>query len=166
MDKLAVASANAKEIIGKGLLNSLTLLGGEDGIGAVTKAIGDLSTGLSEAIVSTGKLITELKKMPGVGGYLDRIISNPLSLPAGVLAFGKGGMVDKYRDIGRSTVKTGYGQQSPGDRNKAIIANAKLLAQRKLETDALMAKNKATKEELQLKKDQAALDELKKKFDL
>jgi hypothetical protein len=30
----------------------------------------------------------------------------------------------------------------------------------------LTAKNKATKEELQLKKDQAALDELKKKFDL
>ena len=32
--------------------------------------------------------------------------------------------------------------------------------------NALTAKNKATKDELQLKKDQAALDELKKKFDL
>ena len=166
MDKLAVASANAKETIGKGLLNSLTLLGGEGGIGSVTKAIDALSIGLSEAIVSTGMLIKELQKMPVVGSYLERIISNPLNLPSSALAFGKGGMVDKYREIGRSTVKTGYGQQSPGERNKAIIANAKLLAQRKLETDALMAKNKATKEELQLKKDQAALDELKKKFDL
>ena len=166
MDKLAVASANAKETIGKGLLNSLTLLGGEGGIGSVTKAIDALSIGLSEAIVSTGMLIKELQKMPVVGSYLERIISNPLNLPSSALAFGKGGMVDKYRDIGRSTVKTGYGQQSPGERNKSIAANAKLLAQRKLETDALTAKNKATKEELQLKKDQAALDELKKKFDL
>ena len=166
MDKLAVASANAKETIGKGLLNSLTLLGGEGGIGSVTKAIDALSIGLSEAIVSTGMLIKELQKMPVVGSYLERIISNPLNLPSSALAFGKGGMVDKYREIGRSSVKTGYGQQSPGDRNKAIAANAKLLAQRKLETDALTAKNKATKEELQLKKDQAALDELKKKFDL
>ena len=166
MDKLAVASANAKETIGKGLLNSLTLLGGEGGIGSVTKAIDALSIGLSEAIVSTGMLIKELQKMPVVGSYLERIISNPLNLPSSALAFGKGGMVDKYREIGRGSVKTGYGQQSPGDRNKAIAANAKLLAQRKLELDALTAKNKATKEELQLKKDQAALDELKKKFDL
>ena len=166
MDKLTVASANAKETIGKGLLNSLTLLGGEGGIGSVTNAIDGLSIGLSEAIVSTSKLIAELKKMPLVGSYLNRMLTNPLGLPSNMVAFGKGGMVDKYREFGRTPVKTGYGQQSPGDRNKAIIANAKLLAQRKLETDALTAKNKATKEELQLKKDQAALDELKKKFDL
>ena len=166
MDKLAVASANAKETIGKGLLNSLTLLGGEGGIGSVTKAIDALSIGLSEAIVSTGKLIKELQKMPVVGSYLERIISNPLNLPSSALAFGKGGMVDKYRDIGRSTVKTGYGQQSPGERNSAVAINKKLAKQRAEELAALAAKNKAAKEELQLKKDQAALDELKKKFDL
>ena len=166
MAKLAVASDNAKEIIGKGLLNSLTLLGGEGGIGSVTKAIEGLATGLSEAIVSTGKLIAELKKMPGVGGYLERIITNPLNLPTGALAFGEGGMVDKYRAIGRTNIKTGYGQQSPGDRNKAIAANAKIAKQKALELAALLAKNKATRDELQLKKDQAALDEFKKKFDL
>ena len=166
MDKLAVASANAKETIGKGLLNSLTLLGGEGGIGSVTKAIDALSIGLSEAIVSTGMLIKELQKMPVVGSYLERIISNPLNLPSSALAFGKGGMVDKYRDISRSTVKTGYGQQSPGERNSAVAMNKKLAKQRAEELAALLAKNKATKDELQLKKDQAALDELKKKFDL
>ena len=166
MDKLAVASANAKETIGKGLLNSLTLLGGEGGIGSVTKAIDDLSIGLSEAIVSTSKLIAELKKMPIVGSYLERIITNPLGLPSGAVAFGKGGMIDKYRAIGRTNVKTGYGQQSPGDRNLAVAMNKKLAKQRADELAALTAKNKATKEELQLKKDQAALDELKKKFDL
>ena len=166
MDKLAVASANAKETIGKGLLNSLTLLGGEGGIGSVTKAIDALSIGLSEAIVSTSMLIKELQKMPVVGSYLDRIISNPLNLPSSALAFGKGGMVDKYRNIGRSTVKTGYGQQSPGERNSAVAMNKKLAKQKAEELKALMAKNKETKDELKLKKEQAALDELKKKFDL
>jgi len=166
MDKLTVASENAKEIIGKGLLNSLSLLGGEGGIGSVTNAIDDLSTGLSEAIVSTGKLIAELKKMPAVGGYLSRVISNPLNLPAGALAFGKGGMIDQFRAAGRSNVKTGYGQQSPGDRNIAVATNKKLQLQKAQELAALMAKNKATKEEAQMKKDQAALDALKAKFDL
>lgn len=166
MDKLAVASANAKEIIGKGLLNALTLLGGEGGIGSVTKAIENLGTGLSEAIVSTAKLIKELQKMPIVGSYLNRMLTNPLGLPSNMVAFGQGGLIDQYRGYGRSTVKTGYGQQSPGDRNKAIIANAKLAKQKAEELAALLAKNKATKDELQLKKDQAALDELKKKFDL
>ena len=166
MDKLTVASANAKETIGKGLLNSLTLLGGEGGIGSVTNAIDALSIGLSEAIVSTSKLIAELQKMPLVGGYLNRMLTNPLGLPSNMVAFGKGGMVDKYRAIGRTNVKTGYGQQSPGERNSAVAMNKKLAKQRADELAALTAKNKATKEELQLKKDQAALDELKKKFDL
>ena len=166
MDKLTVASANAKETIGKGLLNSLTLLGGEGGIGSVTNAIDALSIGLSEAIVSTSKLIAELKKMPLVGSYLNRMLTNPLGLPSNMVAFGKGGMVDKYRAIGRTNVKTGYGQQSPGERNSAVAMNKKLAKQRADELAALTAKNKATKEELQLKKDQAALDELNKKFDL
>ena len=166
MDKLAVASANAKEIIGKGLLNSLSLLGGEGGIGSVTNAIDELSTGLSEAIVSTTKLIAELKKLPVVGSYLSRIIANPLNLPTGALAFGQGGMMDKARAYGRTNVKTGYGQQSPGDRNMAVATNKKLQLQKAQELAALLAKNKATKEEAQMKKDQAALDALKAKFDL
>jgi hypothetical protein len=166
MDKLAVASANAKEIIGKGLLNSLSLLGGEGGIGSVTNAIDELSTGLSEAIVSTTKLIAELKKLPVVGSYLSRIIANPLNLPTGALAFGKGGMMDKARAYGRTNVKTGYGQQSPGDRNLAVATNKKLQLQKAQELATLLAKNKATKEEAQMKKDQAALDALKAKFDL
>ena len=166
MAKLTVASENAKETIGKGLLNSLSLLGGKTGIGTVTDAINELSIGLSEAIVSTGKLVAELKKMPVVGGYLNKIISNPLNLPSNLRAFGKGGLLDSYREMGRSKVKTGYGQQSPGERNAAVAYNKKLAAQKREELATLAAKNKATREEAQMKKDQAALDALKAKFDL
>ena len=166
MAKLTVASENAKETIGKGLLNSLSLLGGKTGIGTVTDAINELSIGLSEAIVSTGKLVAELKKMPVVGGYLNKIISNPLNLPSNLRAFGKGGLLDSYREMGRSKVKTGYGQQSPGERNAAVAYNKKLATQKREELATLAAKNKATREEAQMKKDQAALDALKAKFDL
>jgi hypothetical protein len=63
---------------------------------------------------------------------------------------------------------TNYGaaQQSPGERAAAVAYNKKLAAQKREELAMLAAKNKATKEEAQMKKDQAALDELKKKFDL
>jgi hypothetical protein len=166
MNKLTVASENAKETIGKGLLDSLSLLGGEGGIGTVTDAIDDLSIGISEAIVSTVKLVAELKKIPAVGGYLSRIISNPLNLPSNLRAFGEGGLVDQFRASGRSNVQTGYGQQSPGERAAAVAFQKKLAQQKKEELATLMAKNKATKEEAQMKKDQAALDKLKEKFDL
>ena len=68
--------------------------------------------------------------------------------------------------MGQSKVKTGYGQQSPGERAAAVAFNKKIQDQKKQEYLDLMAKNKATKEEAQMKKDQAALDKLKEKFDL
>jgi hypothetical protein len=68
--------------------------------------------------------------------------------------------------LGQSNVKTGYGQQSPGERAAAVAYQKKLAAQKREEYLALVAKNKATKEEAQMKKDQEALDKLKAKFDL
>jgi len=63
---------------------------------------------------------------------------------------------------------TNYGaaQQSPGERAAAVAYNKKLAAQKKEELALIAAKNKATKEEAQMKKDQEALDKLKAKFDL
>ena len=154
MDKLAVASANVKEIIGKGFLDSLTIIGSSNGVANLSSQMEDFAQNTADAIRGVGILIDRINNLPGLPNFQVGMI--PIL----------GAYFDIARSAGKSTVKTGYGQQSPGERNKAIAANAKLLAQRKLETDALMAKNKATKEELQLKKDQAALDELKKKFDL
>ena len=154
MDKLAVASANVKEIIGKGLLDSLTIIGSSNGVANLSSQMEDFAQNTADAIRGVGILIEKINNLPGLPNFQVGMI--PIL----------GAYFDIARSAGKSTVKTGYGQQSPGERNKAIAANAKLLAQRKLELDALTAKNKATKEELQLKKDQAALDELKKKFDL
>jgi hypothetical protein len=113
LDKLTVASNNAKETIGKGLIQSLQMLGGEDGVGRTTKAIDELSVALSESLVAATKLVLELKKLPLIGGFLQRVTSNPLSLPKEALVFGKGGLLDYFRDYGKS--QGGFPQGLPAD---------------------------------------------------
>jgi len=155
MDKLAVASANAKEIIGKGLLNSISLLSGQNGVSETADSMERLATNTADVIKGIAVLAAKLK-----GFKLFAAITNTLNdvVTAGPL----GGLAR----LGQSKVKTGYGQQSPGDRNMAVSTNKKLQLQKQQELAALLAKNKATKEEAQMKKDQAALDALKAKFDL
>jgi hypothetical protein len=101
MVKLANAADDARQKIGEGLLDAMVLLGGEGGIGTVTTAIDELSSGLSESIISTAKLVKELEKLPVLGDYLGRLFSNPLSLPKEFLVFGKGGLLDSFRAYGK-----------------------------------------------------------------
>jgi len=155
MDKLAKASANSKKIIGKGLLNAISLLSGQNGVSDTADAMERLATNTSDVIRGIAILVAKLKGI--------KISNAIISTLSDVVTMGPLGGLAR---LGQSNVKTGYGQQSPGDRNKAVIANAKLAKQKALELAALLAKNKAAAEELKLKKDQAALDELKKKFDL
>jgi hypothetical protein len=89
------------------------MLGGEDGVGRTTKAIDELSLALSESLVSATKLVLELKKIPLIGGFLQRVISNPLGLPKEFLVFGKGGLLDSFRDYGKS--QGGFPQGLPAD---------------------------------------------------
>ena len=155
MDKLAVASANAKEIIGKGLLNSISLLSGQNGVSDTADSMERLATNTADVIKGIAILAAKLKSFK-----LFAAITNTLS---DVVTMGPLGGLAR---LGQSKVKTGYGQQSPGDRNLAVATNKKLQLQKAQELAALLAKNKATKEEAQMKKDQAALDALKAKFDL
>ena len=101
LDKLTVASANAQETIGTGLIEALRILSGETGIVSVTNAIDDLALGLSESIVSAAKLVKELEKLPVLGDFLGRLFSNPLSLPKEFLVFGKDGLLDSFRAYGK-----------------------------------------------------------------
>jgi len=57
LDKLTVASANAKEMIGKSLVQALTDLGGEGGLPKTIDWIEKLSSGIGDAIIGTGRLI-------------------------------------------------------------------------------------------------------------
>lgn len=154
MAKLGVASANVKEILGKGLLNAISNLSDAKGVDNLATSMQDTATYLADVIRGMGILLGQVNKLPG--GFKLDVAMIPIV----------GAYLSILQQKGTSTVKTGYGQQSPGDRNIAVATNKKLQLQKAQELAALMAKNKATKEEAQMKKDQAALDALKAKFDL
>ena len=74
MDRLAVASNNAKEIIGKDLLDAMALIAGKDGIGGATTAMEGFATQVGNAIYGIGVLTSKLKSLPGagvIGQFLD-----------------------------------------------------------------------------------------------
>ena len=138
LDKLNVAAANASETIGGALVDAFATIAGDGNLDKAISKIDLLSQGIA-TLISPSRM---------------------KSLFAGVDL--------KYGLIPMNKPATNYGaaQQSPGERAAAVAYNKKLAAQKKEELALIAAKNKATKEEAQMKKDQAALDELKKKFDL
>ena len=64
IDKLSVASNNAKEIIGQGLIAALQGLSEEDGINDLTADIEGFATEVSKAIQAVGLLLGLLKSAP------------------------------------------------------------------------------------------------------
>jgi hypothetical protein len=154
LDKLTVAVQNAKEVIGKGLVQALTEVGGANGFDGALKGIIDFATGISDAIIGLERLAT-------IAGFFiyNKKGTNPIT---------------QMNQFNAKNAKTDMLQRQKfgGAAANAYIATAdknaaaKLAKQKKDELNALTAKNKATAEELKLKKDQQALDDLKKKFDL
>lgn len=137
LDKLNVAAANASETIGGALVDAFATIAGDGNLDKAISKIDLLSQGIA-TLISPSRM---------------------KSLFAGVDL--------KYGLIPMNKPATNYGaaQQSPGERAAAVAYNKKLAAQKKEELALIAAKNKATKEEAQMKKDQEALDKLKAKFD-
>jgi len=74
MELLNTAAGEAKETIGKGLVDALSLLAGEGNtVQPLADSMADFSTYVSDAIVGVAVLIDKLNKIPGVGS------SNPVS---------------------------------------------------------------------------------------
>ena len=68
MDKLSVASANAQEIIGQGLINALKGLGDDKSIDGLATDMENLATKISGAIQGIGLMIEALQKIPSIPG--------------------------------------------------------------------------------------------------
>jgi hypothetical protein len=155
MAKLAVASENAKEIIGKDLLDAMQLIAGKDGIGGATTAMEGFATQVGNAIYGVGVLIAKLREIPGAG-----VISDFLTAPTGALAllsmFGRN----------RKATAAGTPQQSPGQRKAIDKANADALRLQKSNNTLKKIDNDATARKIVLSADQLALQELEKKFDV
>jgi hypothetical protein len=157
MAKLTVASENAKEIIGKDLLDAMQLIAGKEGIGGATTAMEDFATQIGNAIYGIAVLTSKIQNIPLLspifGTLRDVISAGPLG---GLSRLGE-------RAKARSA---GTPAQSPGQRKAIDKANADALKLQKQQNSLKKIDNDATARKIVLTADQQALEELKKKFDV
>jgi hypothetical protein len=155
MNALAVASANAKEEIGKGLLDSIALLGGADGIKDATTSMDNLGKATADSIyllASLGKTFKDsgLSKLFG------------LSVFANINAFARLGATERGSSTGKGVA------YSPTSMYFTVetAERAKLVNTLKKSNATEKEKQKLSAAELADKKKQAELEALKKKFDV
>ena len=163
MDRLAVASNNAKEIIGKDLLDSLALLSGAGGITKATGQMEDLATQIGNVVYGLASLTNKVKSLFKIDGF------NLINLVPGLGGiFGQGGVTSKLGAFGASEKArlAGTPAQSPGQRKAIDKANADALKLQKSKNLLAAIDNANTTRKLVLTADQQALEELKKKFDI
>jgi hypothetical protein len=157
MAKLAVASENAKEIIGKDLLDAMQMVAGKDGIGGATTAMEGFATQIGNAIYGIGVLTAKLKAIPGAG-FIGDVLSAGAQI-SGLGLLSRLGASSKARSAGTPA-------QSPGQRKAIDKANADALKLQKSKNELTKIDNANTTRKLVLTADQQALEELKKKFDV
>jgi hypothetical protein len=157
MAKLAVASENAKEIIGKDLLDAMQLIAGDEGIGGATTAMEGFATQIGNAIYGIGVLTAKLKSLPGAG-FIGQV------LQAGTQFSGFGAL--SRLGANRRATNAGTPAQSPGQRMAIDKANRDAIKLQKQQNDLKKIDNANTTRKLVLTGDELALKELEKKFDL
>jgi hypothetical protein len=139
MDKLTVASNNAKEAIGVGLIDAIAILAGDGGIKAATKAMEDFGTTAAEVLVGTASYIDKLLEAvngggTGGGGFK---LGNFTAL---LLPFiGQGGILDILKTEGKKVNAQGKSSAT------GLAHLAELQAKYTIKT--LSAKKKLTTEE-------------------
>jgi hypothetical protein len=175
LNKLTVASNNAKEAIGEGLIGALNILSGGGGsVDGGIAVIDKMSAGIAEGTKNIAFMIKQFEALKPVIiaiGALLLIYFAPITAAVAALAFilAKGG-----ENLRKSKFNIGPAQQSPGERISIDKANA--AAKKKAENDAVKLtkeKNKLSKidndntlRKLALTGDEKALLELGKKFDV
>jgi hypothetical protein len=157
MARLAVASENAKEIIGKDLLDAMQLIAGEEGIGGATTAMEGFATQIGNVIYGIGVLTAKLKSLPILkdvfGAFADVSKYNIIGL------LGQLGSSTKARSAGTPA-------QSPAERMAIDKAARDAIKLQKKQNDLKKIDNDNTTRKLVLSGDQLALQELEKKFDV
>jgi hypothetical protein len=93
MDALTVSAANVKEIIGKGLLDSIALLSGSDGIDKAASSMENLAQNVADTVSGLALLIAKAKEVSGLDKKSDNkfveglkdVIKSPFTVgPLGV----------------------------------------------------------------------------------
>ena len=68
---LSTAAGEAQEIIGKGLIDSLTILGGKNSVEPIAKSMMDLATAVSDTVVGFSLFLDQLKGIPGISKFFN-----------------------------------------------------------------------------------------------
>jgi hypothetical protein len=155
--KLTVASNNAKEIIGKDLLDAMQMVAGNEGIGGATTAMEGFATQIGNAIYGIGVLTKAIKSLPGAGFIGD--VLNAGTQISGLGLLSRLGASSKARSAGTP-------QQSPGQRAAIDKANKDALRLQRTQNSLKTIDNNATARKIALTGDELALKELEKKFDV
>ena len=153
VDLLRVNAANATEIIGKGLIDAITILGQDNSIDQAANSMNNFANAIANTTKGMAELIAEVKKIvdSDVGKFLLGLAAL-LTLGKKTLIAGTAGLI--AYDIGKSSTQKNVGGYSgiPDLRLSKDLTKA-----RKEEYKIIAAKNAI---------DNKNLEELKKKFDL
>jgi hypothetical protein len=153
MDLLQAAAADATEIIGKGLLDSLQVLAKDGSIETVSTAMTDFATDISDATYGMALLIAKTKEFFGIksggGGAGGALSFVPLVGP--YLE-----MLARYANTERNKPKSNFEYSLGPSATKDIERANKILKER----------NKLAQDELNKMKAKSEVDKLKDKFDL
>jgi hypothetical protein len=157
MARLAVASENAKEIIGKDLLDAMQLIAGEEGIGGATTAMEGFATQIGNVIYGIGVLTSKLNSLP--------VLKDLFGAIGDVAQYNIIGLIGK---LGSSTKARSAGTpaQSPAERMAIDKAARDAIKLQKKQNDLKKIDNDNTTRKLTLTGDELALKELEKKFDV
>jgi hypothetical protein len=155
--KLTVASNNAKEIIGKDLVDAMQLLSGDEGIGGATTAMENFATEIGNVIYGIGLLGAKLNSLP--------ILKDIFGAFADVAQYNVIGLLARSGGSAKAA-KAGTPAQSPGQRMAIDKANKDAVKLQKTQNDLKKIDNANTTRKLVLSGDELALKELEKKFDV
>jgi hypothetical protein len=148
MDLLQAAAENAKETIGKGLLDALFLLSKDDSIQGAIDDMDAFALAIADASYGMASLIKKLDKFTG----LDKVETSTLL----GFAFPAAGLLAKYGASERNKPKSNFTYSLGPSATKDIERANKILKER----------NKLAQQELNKMKEKTAVDKLKDKFDL
>ncbi len=157
MDQLRVASANAAEVIGKSLLDSISNISKGGTISSLATQIEDVADSVSYLIRGVGELTKELKGLagvkiptPGGGSFLDFILRNAP-------------VISSYYSAGKRAAGAAAASRPAAD----TPAEGRILAaQRRQEARNIKEINRLRTQEISKLKEKTAVDKLKDQFDI
>ena len=142
IDRLAIASNNAKEIIGTSLIGALQSLGENDSMATLSSNIESAASSLANFIDSVVYLKEQIKSIPGAGifGYLFSGVTDLLGRfsPQRLAELVK--QIKGFQGMGNVAMTGGSNMDTQKSTAKAIAANKKLTAT-KINADKLAAAN-------------------------